>query len=105
MIDIRCIPIQVRYIYADALNFKSLSRLDAFLPQVTMRFCNVRLLLHEIGSRLTSLTLEMDDEQGQGSEIVFLGRFCPNLTALRILLGDKVLKGEMTLHFGSQFFR
>jgi len=49
--------------------------------------------------------MEMDDEQGVGSEIVHLGRTCPNLLGLRILIGDKVLKGEMTLHFGSRFFR
>ena len=35
----------------------------------------------------------------------FPGRHCPNLTQLRLLLGDKILRGEMTLHFGSQFFR
>ena len=38
--------------------------------------------------------------QGNGSEIVHLARHCPNITSLRILLGDKVLRGEMTLHFG-----
>ena len=70
-----------------------------------MRFSNVKSLLEKVGPRLTSLTLEMDDEQGQGYEIVHLGRSCPNLVSLRLLLGDKVLKGEMTLHFGSHFFR
>ena len=38
--------------------------------------------------------------QGNGSEIVHLARHCPNITSLRILLGDKILRGEMTLHFG-----
>ena len=70
-----------------------------------MRFSNVRSLLEKVGGRLTSLTLEMDDEQGQGYEIVHLARSCPNLVSLRLLVGDKVLKGDMALHFGSQFFR
>ena len=32
-------------------------------------------------------------------------RTCPNITSLRLLLGDKVLRGEQTLHFGQSFFR
>lgn len=39
------------------------------------------------------------------SEIVHLARTCPNISSLRILLGDKILRGEMTLHFGQIFFR
>ncbi len=75
------------------------------LDLVTMRFANVRSLLRVVGARLSSLTLEMADEQGVGSEIVHLGRTCPNLRTLKLILGDNVLHGEMTLHFGSQFFR
>ena len=47
----------------------------------------------------------MDEEQGSGNEVVHIGRNCPRLKSLRLLMGDKVLKGETTLHFGSQFFR
>ena len=32
-------------------------------------------------------------------------RNCPNITSLRLLLGDKILRGEQTLHFGQSFFR
>ena len=32
-------------------------------------------------------------------------RTCPHITSLRLLLGDKVLRGEQTLHFGQSFFR
>ena len=84
-----------------------LSRLESLceLDLVTMRWANVRPLLKSIGSRLTSLTLEMGEEQGSGSEIVFLGRCCPELLSLKLILGERILKGEMTLHFGSHFFR
>ncbi len=84
-----------------------LSRLEDLheLDLVTMRFANVRPLLAVVGPQLTSLTLEMGEEQGVGSEIVHLGRCCPELRQLKLLLGDCVLKGEMTLHFGSLFFR
>lgn len=75
------------------------------LDLVTMRFDNVRALLTTVGPRLEKLTVECDEEQGTGSEIVHLARHCPNITSLRILLGDKVLRGEMTLHFGQTFFR
>merc|ERR1711994_963959 len=72
---------------------------------VTMRFDNVRALLAAVGPQLERLTVECDEEQGNGSEIVHLARHCPNITSLRILLGDKILRGEMTLHFGQTFFR
>ena len=36
---------------------------------------------------------------------LFIPRTCPNITSLRLLLGDKVLRGEQTLHFGQSFFR
>ena len=38
------------------------------LDLVTMRFSNVRTLLKVVGSKLINLTLEMDDEQGSGSD-------------------------------------
>ena len=75
------------------------------LDLVTMRFSNVRTLLKVVGPQLLNLTLEMDDEQGSGSEIVHIARHCPELRSLRLLIGDKILRGEMTLHFGTQFFR
>merc|ERR1711936_301052 len=75
------------------------------LDLVTMRFSNVRTLLKVVGSQLINLTLEMDDEQGSGSEIVHIARHCPELRSLRLLIGDKILRGEMTLHFGTKFFR
>jgi len=83
------------------LNLRNLVELDL----VAMRFENVRSLLAVIGSRLERLTVECDEEQGNGSEIVHLARTCPNISSLRILLGDKILRGEMTLHFGQIFFR
>ena len=75
------------------------------LDLVTMRFSNVRTLLKVVGPQLLNLTLEMDDEQGSGSEIVHIARHCPELRSIRLLIGDKILRGEMTLHFGTQFFR
>ena len=75
------------------------------LDLVTMRLENIRSLLEVIGARLERLTVECDEEQGSGSEIVHIARSCPNITSLRLLLGDKVLKGEQTLHFGQTFFR
>lgn len=75
------------------------------LDLVTMKFENVRSLLEVVGPRLQKLTVECDEEQGNGSEIVHLARNCPNISSLRILLGDKILRGEMTLHFGQTFFR
>ena len=42
--------------------------------------------------------------QGNGSEIVHIGRHCPKLKSLRLLIGDKVLKGETTLHYGCNYF-
>jgi len=75
------------------------------LDLVAMRFENVRALLTVIGGQLERLTVECDEEQGNGSEIVHLARTCPNISSLRILLGDKILRGEMTLHFGQIFFR
>ena len=67
-------------------NLKKLTELDL----VTMRFANVKSLLQAIGPKLTKLTLELDDEQGAGSEIVHIGRHCPNMRSLRLLIGDKV---------------
>lgn len=75
------------------------------LDLVTMKFENVRSLLTVIGPKLQKLTVECDEEQGTGSEIVHLARHCPNISSLRILLGEKILRGEMTLHFGQTFFR
>jgi hypothetical protein len=75
------------------------------LDLVAMRFINVKSLLRLVGPRLRTLTLEMDEEQGSGSEIVHIGRHCENLTGLRLLIGEKILRGEMSLHFGSPFFR
>merc|ERR1719370_944718 len=83
------------------LRLHNLSELDL----VTMKFENIKSLLTIVGPRLERLTVECDEEQGNGSEIVHLARHCPNITSLRILLGDKILRGEMTLHFGQTFFR
>ena len=69
-----------------------------------MKLENIRSLLEVVGERLLRLTVECDEEQGTGSEIVHIARTCPNITSLRLLLGDKVLKGEQTLHFGHTFF-
>ena len=87
--------------WSQLLTLENLVELDL----VTMQFENVKVLLKAVGSVLRTLTLEMDEEQGNGSEIVHIGRYCPELRSLRLLLGDKVLKGEMTLHFASSFFR
>ena len=65
-----------------------------------MRFDNVRALLATVGTQLQKLTVEFNDKQGNGSEVVHLARHCPNLANLRILLGDKTLRGDTTLHFG-----
>eukprot|EP00095_Tigriopus_kingsejongensis_P004785 maker-scaffold77_size404793-snap-gene-3.29 protein:Tk04785 transcript:maker-scaffold77_size404793-snap-gene-3.29-mRNA-1 annotation:"hypothetical protein" len=75
------------------------------LDLVTVKFVNALALLKAIGDRLRSLVIELDEEQGTGSEIVQIARHCPELRNLRLILGDKVLKGEMTLHFASVFFR
>jgi hypothetical protein len=75
------------------------------LDLIVMKFQNVKSLLTVIGSQLEKLTIECDEEQGNGSEIVHIARSCPNLVNLRILVGEKVLRGEMTLHFGQNFFR
>jgi len=88
-------------VWGPLLNLNNLVELDL----VAMRFENVRSLLAVVGSRLERLTVECDEEQGNGSEIVHLARSCPNISSLRIILGDKVLRGEMTLHFGQIFFR
>ena len=66
--------------------------------------CLCSSLLEVIGTRLERLTVECDEEQGNGSEIVHIARTCPNITSLRLILGDKVLRGEQTLHFGHTFF-
>ena len=83
------------------LRLHNLSELDL----VTMKFENIKSLLTIVGPRLERLTVECDEEQGNGSEIVHIARHCPDISSLRILLGDKVLRGEMTLHFGQTFFR
>jgi hypothetical protein len=75
------------------------------LDLVTMKFVNVKALLAAVGPRLETLTLEMDEEQGDGSEVVHIGRHCTKLKSLRLLIGDKILRGETTLHFGCSFFR
>eukprot|EP00088_Acartia_fossae_P045155 TRINITY_DN4838_c0_g2_i2.p1 TRINITY_DN4838_c0_g2~~TRINITY_DN4838_c0_g2_i2.p1 ORF type:complete len:1164 (-),score=256.22 TRINITY_DN4838_c0_g2_i2:454-3480(-) len=75
------------------------------LDLIVMRFQNVKSLLTVVGSRLQKLTIECEEEQGNGSEIVHIARTCPNLVSLRILVGEKILRGEMTLHFGQDFFR
>lgn len=89
------------YVWEPLLRLKHLVELDL----VTMKFENIRALLAAVGPRLERLTVECDEEQGNGSEIVHLARHCPNITSLRVLLGDKILRGEMTLHFGQTFFR
>jgi hypothetical protein len=83
------------------LDWKNLVEIDL----VSMRLANVESLLKVVGPQLESLTLEVDEEQGSGSEIVYIARHCPTLKSLRILIGDKILKGEMILHYESQFFR
>lgn len=88
-------------VWEPLLRLQNLIELDL----VTMKFENVRSLLVVVGPRLQKLTVECDEEQGNGSEIVHLARNCPNISSLRILLGDKILRGEMTLHFGQTFFR
>ena len=88
-------------VWEPLLRLHNLSELDL----VTMRFENIKSLLAAVGPRLERLTVECDEEQGNGSEIVHIARHCPDITSLRILLGDKVLRGEMTLHFGQTFFR
>ena len=88
-------------VWEPLLRLHNLSELDL----VTMRFENIKSLLAAVGPRLERLTVECDEEQGNGSEIVHIARHCPDISSLRILLGDKVLRGEMTLHFGQTFFR
>lgn len=88
-------------VWEPLLKLKNLVELDL----IVMKFQNVKSLLTVIGSQLEKLTIECDEEQGNGSEIVHIARSCPNLVNLRILVGGKVLRGEMTLHFGQNFFR
>jgi len=88
-------------VWEPLLKLKNLVELDL----IVMKFQNVKSLLTVIGSQLEKLTIECDEEQGNGSEIVHIARSCPNLVNLRILVGEKVLRGEMTLHFGQNFFR
>ena len=70
-----------------------------------MRFANIQSLLKVIGCQLESLTLEVDEEQGKGSELVFIARTCHNLKSLRILIGDKTLMGESNLCYDLPYFR
>ena len=44
------------------------------LDLVSMRFANIQSLLKVVGPQLESLTLEVDEEQGKGSELVFIGK-------------------------------
>ena len=81
--------------------WRSLVELDL----VSMRFANIQSLLKVVGAQLESLTLEVDEEQGKGSELVFIARNCPNLIKLRILIGDKTLMGESNLCYDLPFFR
>lgn len=71
-----------------------LSRLTD-LDLVTMRFANVRTLLTSIGEKLTSLSLDLEAEQGNGSEIVHIARSCPNLKKLRLGLGERVRRRDI----------
>jgi len=89
------------WVWQPLLSLEYLTELDL----VTMKLENIRSLLDVIGHKLERLTVECDEEQGTGSEIVHIARSCPNITSLRLLLGDKVLRGEQTLHFGQTFFR
>ena len=75
------------------------------LDLVSMRFANIQSLLKVIGCQLESLTLEVDEEQGKGSELVFIARTCHNLKSLRILIGDKTLMGESNLCYDLPYFR
>ena len=75
------------------------------LDLVSMRFANIQSLLKVVGPKLESLTLEIDEEQGKGSELVFMARNCPNLKKIRILIGDKTLMGESNLCYDLPFFR
>ena len=83
-------------VWTSLLRLKHLVELDL----VTMRFDNVRALLAVVGPQLEKLTVEFNDKQGNGSELVHIARHCTNVKSLRILLGDKSLRGDNTLHFG-----
>ena len=85
-------------VWEPLLRLQNLIKLDL----VTMKFENVRSLLVVVGPRLQKLTVECDEEQGNGSEIVLLARNCPNISSLRTLLGGKILRGET---LGQTFFR
>jgi len=89
------------WVWNSLLRLQHLTELDL----VTMKLENIQSLLEVVGERLQRLTVECDEEQGTGSEIVHIARNCPNITSLRLLLGDKILRGEQTLHFGQSFFR
>jgi len=89
------------WVWSSLLRLQHLTELDL----VTMKLENIQSLLEVVGERLQRLTVECDEEQGTGSEIVHIARNCPNITSLRLLLGDKILRGEQTLHFGQSFFR
>ena len=56
--------------WSQLLSLNNLVELDL----VTMQFENVKVLLKAVGHVLKTLTLEMDEEQGNGSEIVHIGR-------------------------------
>ena len=60
------------------IRFKNWNQLIE-LDLVSMRFVNVQSLLKVVGSQLESLTLEVDEEQGKGSELVFIAKTCSSL--------------------------
>ena len=86
------------------IRFKNWNQLIE-LDLVSMRFVNVQSLLKVVGSQLESLTLEVDEEQGKGSELVFIAKTCSSLKSLRILIGDKTLMGESNLCYDLPYFR
>ena len=56
--------------WSSLLKLQHLTELDL----VTMKLENIRSLLEVVGERLQRLTVECDEEQGTGSEIVHIAR-------------------------------
>ena len=56
--------------WSSLLKLQHLTELDL----VTMKLENIRSLLEVVGERLLRLTVECDEEQGTGSEIVHIAR-------------------------------
>ena len=54
------------------------------LDLVSMRFANIQSLLKVVGPQLESLTLEVDEEQGKGSELVFIGKVSNKMSIVPI---------------------